>query len=55
MKSVLSLITTIIFVTTSSIVSKSLYQQIKVESLEKVDQGLGSLSNFAKNLTKGQK
>ena len=50
MNSVLSLIAAIILVTTGSVVYKNIYQQIRVESLKKVDQGLGSLSDFTEKL-----
>lgn len=54
MKSVLGLIAAIIFVTTSGPVSKNLYHQVRVESLKKVNEGLGSLSNFVNKLNNHQ-
>lgn len=51
MKSVLGFITAIVIVATSSPISKNLYHQVKVDSLKKVDQGLGSLSDFTEKLT----
>jgi hypothetical protein len=43
MKSVLNLIAAIIFVDTSSVISTNIFQQVKEESIKKVDQGLGSI------------
>ncbi len=54
MKSVLSLIAAITFLATSGPASKILYHQVRVESLKKVDQGLGSLSDFTKRLNNRQ-
>ncbi len=51
MKSVVSLIATIILVAMSAPISKNLYQQVRVESFKQVDQGLGSLTNFTVKLT----
>lgn len=51
MKSVLGIIAAIIFVAASDPISKNLYHQVKVESLKKVDQGLGSLTKFTVKLT----
>lgn len=51
MKSVLGLITGIVIVATSGPISKNLHNQVKVESLKKVDQGLGSLTKFTVKLT----
>lgn len=50
MKSVLGLITAIVIVATSNPISKNLYHQVRIESLKKVDQGLGSLSIFSMKL-----
>jgi len=51
MKSVIGIIAAIIFAASNGPLSKNLYQQVRVESLKKVDQGLGSLTNFTVKLT----
>lgn len=50
MKSVFGIIAAIIFVAASGPISKILYQQVRVESLKKVDNGLGSLIKFSNKL-----
>lgn len=51
MKNVLALITAFVIVATSGPISENLHHKVRIESLKKVNQGLGSLAKFTVKLT----